>query len=96
MTTDAGSGPRRLFPRRRRNGDGAGPSPPEVAPEFTTEELQEFVAADYLPSDADPEFREALRRKLWALLEAQRGLQRSATELPRQGSRTGARGRLRD
>jgi hypothetical protein len=79
MTMDAGSGPRRLFPRRRRNGNGDGVAPEEIASEFTTEELQEFITADYLPSDADPEFRESLRRKLWALLESERP---PSSELP--------------
>ena len=37
----------------------------EVASEFTTEELEEFVQADTLPVEADPDFRERLREELW-------------------------------
>ena len=41
----------------------------EVAAEFTTEELQEFLEGDLYPDQADPEFKEALREKLWAQLQ---------------------------
>ena len=41
----------------------------EIAAEFTTEELQEFLEADRLPIEADPLFKEELREKLWKLLQ---------------------------
>ena len=40
----------------------------EIAAEFTTEELQEFLEADRHPIEADPLFKEQLREKLWRLL----------------------------
>jgi hypothetical protein len=40
----------------------------EIASEFTTEELQEFLEADRYPIEADPLFKEQLRDKLWRLL----------------------------
>jgi hypothetical protein len=40
----------------------------EIASEFTTEELQEFLEADRYPIEADPQFKEQLREKLWRLL----------------------------
>ncbi len=40
----------------------------EIASEFTTEELQEFLEADRYPIEADPVFKEDLREKLWKLL----------------------------
>ena len=36
--------------------------------EFTPVELREFLAADYVPSQADPAFKEGLRKKLWTLI----------------------------
>ena len=42
----------------------------EIAAEFTTEELQEFLEADRHPIAADPLFKEELRRKLWKLLQS--------------------------
>jgi len=41
----------------------------ELASEFTTEELQEFLEADRHPIEADPLFKEQLREKLWKLLQ---------------------------
>jgi len=41
----------------------------EIAAEFTTEELQEFLEADRYPIEADPLFKEQLREKLWKLLQ---------------------------
>jgi hypothetical protein len=41
----------------------------EIAAEFTTEELQEFLEADGLPIEADPLFKEELRQKVWELLQ---------------------------
>ncbi len=42
----------------------------EMAREFTTEELQEFLEGDLLDVQADPGFKERLRRKLWQLVQA--------------------------
>jgi len=44
----------------------------EIAAEFSTQELQEFLEADRNPAPADPVFKEQLREKLWKLLEEQR------------------------
>ncbi len=41
----------------------------EIASEFSTEELLEFLEADQRPSEADPAFRERLREELWQLLQ---------------------------
>ena len=41
----------------------------EIAAEFSTEELLEFLEADLLPVEADPEFRERLKSELWTLLQ---------------------------
>jgi hypothetical protein len=41
----------------------------EIAAEFSTEELLEFLEADQLPVEADPEFRERLRSELWDLVK---------------------------
>ena len=41
----------------------------EIAAEFATEELQEFLEADRYPIEADPLFKEQLREKLWKLLQ---------------------------
>jgi len=50
----------------------------EIAEEFTTEELQEFLEADRHPIKADPRFKEELRQKLWNLL--QRSIQRPSND----------------
>jgi len=44
----------------------------EIAAEFTTEELQEFLEADLHPVQANAAFKEALRRELWELVQQQR------------------------
>jgi hypothetical protein len=41
----------------------------EIAAEFTTEELADFLEGDLHPNDARPEFREQLREDLWALVQ---------------------------
>jgi hypothetical protein len=38
-----------------------------------SDEMREFLLADLRPSDADPVFKEKLRRKLWRLVQAQYG-----------------------
>jgi hypothetical protein len=43
----------------------------EIAAEFSTEELLEFLEADQRPTEADPAFRERLREELWALVRSQ-------------------------
>jgi hypothetical protein len=45
----------------------------EIAAEFSTEELLEFLEADQLPVKADPQFRERLRAELWELIRSQIG-----------------------
>jgi hypothetical protein len=45
----------------------------EPAMDFTMDELREFLEADLLDVQADPVFKERLRKKLWAMLEARRG-----------------------
>ena len=37
--------------------------------DFTLDELREFLEADLLEVHADPDFKERLRRKLWALVQ---------------------------
>jgi hypothetical protein len=44
----------------------------ESAMDFTMDELREFLEADLLDVQADPEFKERLRKRLWAMLEARR------------------------
>jgi hypothetical protein len=45
----------------------------EGAMEINPDELREFLEADLLGSQADPEFKDALRRKLWTLVRAKYG-----------------------
>ncbi|MEN8181810.1 MAG: hypothetical protein ABFS46_04675 [Myxococcota bacterium] len=71
MRTDLGHTLRRLFPPRRKPGrrQHGSDGPLEVASEFTTEELEEFVQADTLPVQADPAFKERLREELWEVVQ---------------------------
>jgi hypothetical protein len=49
---------------------------PGVAPEDLdpdSDELREFLAADLLPAEADPVFKERLRLRLWRLVQARYG-----------------------
>jgi hypothetical protein len=69
----------RFFRGRERAGDLPGHDPrresqvdDEKQSEFSPEELEEFLAADGRPEQADPAFKEALREKLWAALEERR------------------------
>lgn len=41
----------------------------DIAAEFTTEELAEFLEGDLHPNDARPEFREQLREDMWAMVQ---------------------------
>lgn len=52
----------------------------EIASEFTTEELQEFLEGDHAPVQADPAFKEALRQELWELVQRRYGSERDASE----------------
>jgi hypothetical protein len=45
----------------------------EIAAEFTTEELTEFLEGDVSPVRADPVFKERLRQELWELVQSQYG-----------------------
>lgn len=56
-------------PGRGAEATGEAGSIEEIAAEFSTEELLEFLEADALPVAVDPEFRERLRRELWALVQ---------------------------
>jgi len=58
------------FARLRRGGNAP---PREIAPEFTTEELADFLEGDLYPNDARPEFREQLRSELWELVQELHG-----------------------
>lgn len=64
----------RWIPARWRRGRIGGASRgrqvrEELASEFSTEELQEFLEADRLPVRADPVFKEELRERLWRLVQ---------------------------
>jgi hypothetical protein len=50
----------------------------ESAAEVSPEELREFLEADLLGVQADPVFKEALRRKLWALVREKYGRNRES------------------
>jgi hypothetical protein len=59
----------RAMERREQSGLRESEVIEEIASEFTTEELQEFLEADQSPIEADPLFKEQLREKLWKLLQ---------------------------
>lgn len=42
----------------------------EAVIELSLDELREFLEADLLDVQADPEFKERLRQRLWALVSA--------------------------
>jgi hypothetical protein len=48
----------------------------EVAKEFSTEELKEFLEGDLQPVEADPIFQERLRRELWSMVQERSGRDR--------------------
>jgi hypothetical protein len=63
-------GPRwRQVWRRRREGEGRERQVDEIAADISTEELQEFLEGDLYPVQADPAFKEELRRTLWDLVQ---------------------------
>lgn len=48
--------------------------------DFSIDELREFLEADLVESQADPEFKERLRRRLWLMVQERarkRGVTRS-------------------
>ncbi len=49
----------------------------ENASEVSVEELREFLEGDVFDVGADPKFKEALRRKLWDLVQLKLGRSRS-------------------
>ncbi len=62
------------MPRRESGGAGPGETESKVTAELGAgfeEELREFLEADNVEVDADPLFRERLRRRLWAMLMRQ-------------------------
>ncbi len=56
------------FTRMRRRDRGS--ELREIAAEFSTEELAEFLEGDLHATDARPEFRAQLRDDLWAIVQA--------------------------
>ena len=42
----------------------------EATMDFSLDELREFLEADLLDVRADPDFKERLRQRLWALVSA--------------------------
>ena len=65
----AQGGTARALEQREENGLQEREVIEQIAAEFTTEELQEFLEADRHPIEADPLFKEQLREKLWRLLQ---------------------------
>jgi len=63
--------------RRRILPGASAPREPEVAQEiakeFSTEELKEFLEGDLHPTQADPAFQERLRQELWELVQERYG-----------------------
>ena len=57
----------------------------EALLEASVEELRDFRAADMVGVQADPAFKERLRRELWKLVESQ-AAQRAASEKPESES----------
>jgi hypothetical protein len=50
----------------------------DVLTDFSIDELREFLEADLLSVDVDPEFKERLRKQLWDLVQDRaRGPQRT-------------------
>ena len=49
----------------------------EIAAEFSTEELMEFLEGDLYPTHANPEFKERLRGDLWKLVQRRYGMPRT-------------------
>jgi hypothetical protein len=45
----------------------------EGAMDFSPEELREFLDSDRVDVEADPEFKERLRQKLWKMVRLQQG-----------------------
>jgi hypothetical protein len=45
----------------------------EIANEFSTEELKEFLEGDLQPAQADPAFQERLRLELWEMVQERYG-----------------------
>jgi len=55
--------------RSRRATERSAKVPKEIAAEFTTEELMEFLEGDLYPTQADPAFKEKLRGELWEMVQ---------------------------
>jgi hypothetical protein len=45
----------------------------EGAMDFSPEELRDFLDSDLVDVEADPEFKERLRQKLWKMVRLQQG-----------------------
>ncbi len=70
---------------RKGTGSGGGPEAgalsgsegvDAIEREFTLAELEEFLAFDHAGVEADPEFKERLRRSLWDMLQKAHGERR--------------------
>ena len=59
--------------RRRETPDRSSKLPKEIAAEFSTEELMEFLEGDLYPTQADPAFKERLREDLWSVVDERYG-----------------------
>jgi hypothetical protein len=59
----------RAAPPRSGRARSPATAPPDLAREFSAEELAEFLAADLSPPAASPEFHQKLRDDLWAMVE---------------------------
>ncbi len=68
---------RKVDPKKARGKTAPPPKghgePPAGASTLEDEEFAEFLEADKLPVDANPEFKEKLRQKLWKLLKDLQG-----------------------
>jgi hypothetical protein len=60
--------------KRGAKGTDGGSSDPSM------DELREFLEADHLGVQADPQFKEELRKKLWKLVQAQANQRRDRDE----------------
>lgn len=54
--------------RQRRNQERANDVFNGLPNDISADELRDFLEADHLDVDADPLFRERLRRKLWSIV----------------------------
>lgn len=87
---DRGTFEGRVVSKERKNRERQGHPVPAVgdadvlcgadADNFTPDELREFLAADYLETQADPTFKESLRKRLWTLVSDRYGPDSSSSD----------------